>query len=86
MLDQFFPRMHRRYSSLRLLGPILGGFAGWLHARRYPRSQFGAICAPLVGWSSGGSAAVSAPSRRSVAGIFVSVRQDIRKMILIWPP
>jgi integrase len=37
MLIQFFPRMHRRFSSLRLLGPILGGFAGWLHARGYPR-------------------------------------------------
>ena len=37
MLVQFFPRMHRRYSSLRLLGPILGDFAGWLHARGYPR-------------------------------------------------
>jgi integrase/recombinase XerD len=29
--------MHRRYSSLRLLGPILVGFAGWLHVRGYPR-------------------------------------------------
>jgi site-specific recombinase XerD len=28
--------MHRRYSSLRLLGPVLGDFAGWLHARGYP--------------------------------------------------
>lgn len=37
MLVEFFPRMHRRYSSLRLLGPILSGFAGWLHARGYPR-------------------------------------------------
>jgi site-specific recombinase XerD len=37
MLVEFFPRMHRRYSSLRLLGPILGGFAEWLHARGYPR-------------------------------------------------
>ena len=37
MLVHFFPRMHRRYSSLRLLGPILGGFAGWLHAHGYPR-------------------------------------------------
>jgi integrase/recombinase XerD len=37
MLVQLFPRMHRRYSSLRLLGPILGGFAGCLHARGYPR-------------------------------------------------
>ena len=35
MLVEFFPRMHRRYSSLRLLGPILGGFAGWLHVRGY---------------------------------------------------
>ena len=37
MLVQLFPRMHRRYSSLRLLGPILGDFAGWLQARGYPR-------------------------------------------------
>ena len=37
MLIQFFPRMHRRYSSLRLLGPILAGFAGWLRAHGYPR-------------------------------------------------
>lgn len=37
MLVELFPRMHRRYSSLRLLGPILSGFAGWLHARGYPR-------------------------------------------------
>jgi site-specific recombinase XerD len=37
MLAHFFPRMHRRYSSLRLLGPILGDFAGWLHVRGYPR-------------------------------------------------
>jgi integrase/recombinase XerD len=37
MIVQLFPRMHRRYSSLRLLGPILDGFAGWLHAHGYPR-------------------------------------------------
>lgn len=37
MLVQLFPRMHRRYSSLRLLGPILSGFAAWLHVRGYPR-------------------------------------------------
>lgn len=36
MLVQLFPRMHRRYSSLRLLGPVLGDFAGWLQARGYP--------------------------------------------------
>ena len=37
MLIELFPRMHRRYSSLSLLGPIVSGFAGWLHARGYPR-------------------------------------------------
>ena len=37
MLVQLFPRMHRRYSSLRLLGPILGDFASWLQVRGYPR-------------------------------------------------
>lgn len=37
MLVQLFPRMHRRYSSLRLLGPILGDFACWLQTRGYPR-------------------------------------------------
>jgi len=37
MLVQLFPRMHRRYSSLRLLGPILGDFAGWLQDQGYPR-------------------------------------------------
>jgi integrase/recombinase XerD len=36
MLVQLFPRMHRRYSSLRVLGPILGDFAGWLQDRGYP--------------------------------------------------
>ena len=36
MLVELFPRMHRRYSSLRLLGPILSDFAGWLHERGYP--------------------------------------------------
>lgn len=37
MLVQLFPRMHRRYSSLRLLGPMLGDFARWLQERGYPR-------------------------------------------------
>lgn len=36
MLVQLFPRMHRRYSSLRLLGPILDDFVSWLQARGYP--------------------------------------------------
>jgi integrase/recombinase XerD len=37
MLTEIFPRMHRRYSSLPLLGPLLGEFAVWLIARGYPR-------------------------------------------------
>src|SRR6266849_3573129 len=36
MLVKLFPRMHRRYSSLRVLGQILSDFAGWLHERGYP--------------------------------------------------
>jgi integrase/recombinase XerD len=38
MLVQLFPRMHGRYSSLRLLGPILDDFTAWLLDRGYPRS------------------------------------------------
>src|SRR5687768_1616746 len=37
MLVQLFPRMHRRYSSLPLLGAILGDVASWLQERGYPR-------------------------------------------------
>jgi integrase/recombinase XerD len=37
MLTEIFPRMHRRYSSSPLLGPLLGEFAAWLIARGYPR-------------------------------------------------
>jgi hypothetical protein len=36
MLVQLLPRMHCRYSSLRLLGPILDDFVSWLQARGYP--------------------------------------------------
>lgn len=36
MLTDLFPRMHRRYSSLPILGPLLGDFAAWLVARGYP--------------------------------------------------
>ena len=35
MLTELFPRMHRRYSSLPLLGPILGDFAAWIVAQGY---------------------------------------------------
>jgi hypothetical protein len=37
MLVQLLPRMHRRYLSLRVLGPILGDFACWLQERGYSR-------------------------------------------------
>lgn len=37
MLTDLFPKGHARYSSLRLLGPILDGFARWLHQQGYPR-------------------------------------------------
>jgi site-specific recombinase XerD len=37
MLDQLFPRVHRKYSSLRILGPTLGGFADWLFTKGFPR-------------------------------------------------
>lgn len=37
MLTDLFPRMHRRYSSLPLLGPVLGDFATWIVAQGYSR-------------------------------------------------
>jgi len=37
MLTELFPRMHRRYSSLPLLGPVLDEFAMWIVARGYSR-------------------------------------------------
>jgi integrase/recombinase XerD len=36
MLVELFPRKHRQYSSLPVLGPILGDFVRWLIARGYP--------------------------------------------------
>lgn len=36
MLDQLFPRVHRRYTSLPVLGARLGDFAGWLFQHGYP--------------------------------------------------
>ncbi len=35
MLDQLFPRVHRRYASLAILGPVLGDFASWLLQQSY---------------------------------------------------
>ena len=37
MLDQLFPRVHRRYRSLSILGPILGHFAAWLSQQGFSR-------------------------------------------------
>jgi integrase/recombinase XerD len=39
MLDQLFPRVHRRYLSLPVFGPQLGDFAGWLFRQGYPRHR-----------------------------------------------
>ena len=36
MLTEIYPRVHRRYSSLPVLGHILGDYAGWLKAHGYP--------------------------------------------------
>jgi hypothetical protein len=36
MLAEFCPRIHTRYTSLRLLGPHVEGFFAWLQAERYP--------------------------------------------------
>lgn len=37
MLAEIFPRAHARFASLRVLGPHLDGFVGWLCAQGYPR-------------------------------------------------
>jgi integrase/recombinase XerD len=39
MLTELFPRVHRRYSSLKILGRILGDYALWLLAEGYPRER-----------------------------------------------
>ena len=37
MLKELFPRVHRRYSSLPVLGAVMDGFAEYLVAQGYPR-------------------------------------------------
>src|SRR5689334_5366043 len=37
MLTEIYPRVHARYSSLRVLGPHLNAFVAWLHAQGYSR-------------------------------------------------
>lgn len=39
MLDQIFPRVHRRYAALPVLGPRLGDFGRWLFQHGYPRHR-----------------------------------------------
>lgn len=39
MLADLFPKVHRRYSSLPLLGPLLCDYAGWLFASGYPKHR-----------------------------------------------
>jgi site-specific recombinase XerD len=39
MLVALFPRVHRRYSTLAILGPILGDYAAWLFAHGYPEHR-----------------------------------------------
>ena len=35
MLVELFPRVHRRYTSLPILGPVLDGYGAWLLKRGY---------------------------------------------------
>jgi hypothetical protein len=35
MLFKLYPRAHRRYTSLPVIGPILNGFGTWLLKQRY---------------------------------------------------
>ena len=35
MLVELFPRVHRRYTSLAVIGPILDGYGPWLLKRGY---------------------------------------------------
>src|SRR5450756_434075 len=39
MLDQLFPRVHRRYASLPVLGPGMDDFARWLVQQGYPPNR-----------------------------------------------
>lgn len=39
MLVDLYPRFHRRYSSLPIVGPALDGFAVWLFDEGYPRPR-----------------------------------------------
>jgi len=36
MLSELFPRAHARFSSLPIMGPVVGGFAAWMLQHGYP--------------------------------------------------
>ncbi|MDA0821458.1 MAG: hypothetical protein O3C28_03435 [Proteobacteria bacterium] len=38
-LTKLYPRCHRRFSSLPILGPIVEGYAIWLFGKGYPRHR-----------------------------------------------
>ena len=44
MLTELFRQVHSRYSSLPVVGPILGGFAEWLFQQGYRRALVRVIC------------------------------------------
>jgi len=39
MLIDLYPRVHRRYSSLPVLGTTLEGYGEWLFEQGYPRHR-----------------------------------------------
>lgn len=48
LLTELFPRFHRRYASLPVLGGVLEGYAGWLFAEGYPRERVRHHCRAAV--------------------------------------
>ena len=86
MLVKLFPRMHRRYSSLPVLGPILGDYASWLVARGYPpipvRRHVRAARRLERRWRRRGVRTLSAIRRSD----FACVHRATPRMMPIWPP
>ncbi len=44
MLLDLYPRVHRRFTSLPILGPILDGYAVWLHTQGYSTDRVRQHC------------------------------------------
>ncbi len=44
MLLELYPRVHRRFTSLPILGPILDGYAVWLHTQGYSTDRVRQHC------------------------------------------